>query len=98
MNGAKDFREQSGVVGQLLEFRETALHAIKAFLALNQKLSCQFIGHVGLSFRLDIRFCSEHSAGFIGGILTGLERHNEKTKSFYRQECSSHRSSIPHGL
>jgi len=52
MNGAKDFRKQSSVVGPLLEFGETALHAIKAFHALNQKLSRQFIRHVGLSFRL----------------------------------------------
>jgi hypothetical protein len=43
VDGAEDFANQAGVLRPLFEFCQAAFHPVQAFLALNQKLSCQFI-------------------------------------------------------
>ena len=48
---AKGLGKQRTVVRLLLEIGEAPLHAIEAFLALDEELPCQVVGHVD-SFRL----------------------------------------------
>jgi hypothetical protein len=43
MHGAEDLAQQSGVVGPRLELRQAALHAVKPFLALRNKLFGQVV-------------------------------------------------------
>src|SRR5271157_5622874 len=46
VHGAKDFGNEGGVLGPLLEVGQAALHAVEPFLALDQEFSGQFIRHV----------------------------------------------------
>src|ERR1035437_3987049 len=43
MHGSKDVRQQGSIVGPLLQFGESPLHAVQPLLALDQELSRQFV-------------------------------------------------------
>jgi hypothetical protein len=43
MHGAEYFAKKGGILWARLKIRETLLHTVQAFLALDQKLPCQFI-------------------------------------------------------
>jgi hypothetical protein len=43
MHGAEYLAEKGGILWAGLKIREALLHTVQAFLALDQKLPCQFI-------------------------------------------------------
>jgi hypothetical protein len=45
VHGAEDVSNQPCIIRPLFQFGQTALHAIKTFLALDQELPRQFIDH-----------------------------------------------------
>ena len=61
---AEDLRDQCRIVGTLLEIGKAPFHAIKPFLALDQKLACQFVHRVCFR-RTGWRSVQGHK-GFIG--------------------------------
>ena len=84
VHGAKDFAQQGSILRPLLELGQAPLHAVQAFLALDQELPRQFVHGSHSSGRPRSRPRAAALKSFIGKMARNLRRQGTREQGAAR--------------